>query len=210
MIAIIDSQTGNIGSLLNALACIEAPAEIVRDPAALPGYDALVLPGVGAFDHAMATLHQRGLDEGIQRFAATGRPVLGICLGMQLLCKGSDEGECAGLGLLDARIEHLGAMGCHGKVPHVGFNDVTQQVGDSDFISATTGQDFYFVHSYGLAEAAARRDASLRMAITEYEGARFVAAFQRGAVFATQFHPEKSGEAGVTLLQRFVSCLRSD
>ncbi len=207
MIAIIDSQTGNIGSLLNALACVEARAEIVSDPTALPRFDALVLPGVGAFDHAMTTLRQRGLDVGIQRFAATGRPVLGICLGMQLLCTGSDEGECPGLGLVDARIQHLGAMGCRGKVPHVGFNDIAEQVGESDFLHATAGQDFYFVHSYGLAEAAVRHDRALQMAVTEYEGARFVAAFQRDAVFATQFHPEKSGEAGVTLLQRFVSCL---
>lgn len=208
MIGIIDCNIGNIGSLRNAFAYLGASAEVVRDPGELDRQDAIVLPGVGAFDAAMMSLDRSGFGAAVVAYAGSGRPVLGICLGLQVLCNGSEEGALPGLGVIDGAILNLRALGCRGKIPHVGFNAIDYVEGESQFLAPTVGQDFYFVHSFGLQTIApgARATAVARV---EYAGVKFVAALQRDNVFATQFHPEKSGAAGLQLLRQFLLCSRS-
>jgi imidazole glycerol phosphate synthase glutamine amidotransferase subunit len=208
MIGIVDWRLGNIGSLLNAFDYLGAPVKLVSSPAELDGYDAVVLPGVGAFDTAMTSLRDTGFDIAVRTYAASGRPVLGICLGLQVLCSGSDEGSEAGLGLVDGRVENLRALGCAGKVPHVGFNSIQNISGQSAFLSSMIGHDYYFVHSFAL-QSVDTGSGPISLAFSEYEGPKFVAALHRGNIFATQFHPEKSGEAGLELLKTFLACSRS-
>lgn len=202
MIGIIDCSIGNIGSLMNAFAYLGKQAEVVHDPAQLSKYRAAVLPGVGAFDAAMGAIRRSGFDAAVSAYAASGAPLLGICLGMQILCAGSEEGELPGLGLLDGRVMKLQSIGCRGKVPHIGFNSVARVSADSPFLQSLLGRDFYFVHSFALPAASA----SVGVASVEYDGASFIAALRHENIFATQFHPEKSGSAGLALLEQFISC----
>lgn len=205
MIGIIDCQIGNIGSLRNALTYVGAQVDVISHPDGLNACQAVVLPGVGAFDPAMAAVEASEFGAAVKAYAKEGRPVLGICLGMQILTRGSDEGLRSGLGLIDDRAVNLRQLGCTGKVPHVGFNAILSVSGESSFLADAVGRDFYFVHSFGLPGPLS--DGSC--AFVEYQGARFVAALQQGNIFATQFHPEKSGEAGLMLLQHFLSCSRN-
>lgn len=205
MIGIIDCQIGNIGSLRNALTYLGAQVEVISHPNGVSDCQAVVLPGVGAFDPAMSSVEYSGFGAEIKAYVKAGRPVLGICLGMQLLAHGSDEGVRPGLNLIGGRAVNLRQLGCNGKVPHVGFNAIQSVSGDSNFLADAVGRDFYFVHSFGLPENLLDGPC----AIVEYQGGRFVAALQQGNIFATQFHPEKSGEAGLMLLQHFLSCSRN-
>ncbi len=209
MIGIIDYKIGNFGSLLNAFAYLSVSAAVIDTPEDLGGHDAIVLPGVGAFDAAMTTLRQSGFADAIKDFAEGGKPVLGICLGLQVLCNASEEGSLPGLGLVDGRVESLKKLGCTGKTPHVGFNSVEATEGDSAFLKSLVGTDYYFIHSFALHNVAAPA-ADIALAYTEYEGVRIISALQRDNVFATQFHPEKSGEAGLALLKSFLLCSKSD
>lgn len=205
MIGIIDCQIGNIGSLRNALTYLGAQVEIISRSDGLRACQAVVLPGVGAFDPAMISVEASGFGTAIKEYAKDGRPVLGICLGLQLLTHGSDEGAQPGLGLIGGRTVNLRQLGCAGKIPHVGFNAIQSVIGESNFLTDTIGRDFYFVHSFGLPGPVS--DGACAM--VEYQGGRFVAALQQGSIFATQFHPEKSGEAGLLLLQHFLSCSKN-
>lgn len=205
MIGIIDCQIGNIGSLRNALTYVGAQVDVISHPDELKACHAVVLPGVGAFDPAMAAVETSEFGAGIKAYANEGRPVLGICLGMQLLTLGSDEGLRSGLGLIDDRAVNLRQLGCTGKVPHVGFNVISSVSGGSSFLADAVGLDFYFVHSFGL--PGPLQGASY--AFAEYEEGRFVAALRQENIFATQFHPEKSGEAGLMLLKGFLSCSKN-
>lgn len=205
MIGIIDCQIGNIGSLRNALTYLGAEVEVISHPSGVTDCQAVVLPGVGAFDPAMSSVEYSGFGAEIKAYAKAGRPVLGICLGMHLLAHGSDEGVRPGLNLIGGRAVNLRQLGCNGKVPHVGFNAIQSVSGDSNFLADAVGRDFYFVHSFGLPENLVDGPC----ASVEYQGGRFVAALQQGNIFATQFHPEKSGEAGLMLLQHFLTCSRN-
>ena len=209
MIAIIDCHIGNIGSLRNALSYLGAASEVVSEPERLAGFRSVILPGVGAFDAAMGSLRQTGFDRAVTAFVSTGRPLLGICLGFQILCRRSEEGQLPGLGLIPADVVRLNRLGCTGKVPHVGFNAIDAVDGQDSFLADVRGEDFYFVHSFGVDPATLSESAASK-AYVHYDNSRFIAAVQQDNVFGTQFHPEKSGEAGVKLLSRFVSCSRSD
>jgi glutamine amidotransferase len=200
MVGIIDCQIGNIGSLRSALSYLGAEVSVVADPDGLRHCSAAILPGVGAFDPAMEQVEASGFAPAIKDYVSTGRPVLGICLGMQLFTEGSDEGNLPGLGLIKCRVKNLRALGCAGKLPHVGFNAVRYEADDSDFLARASSNDFYFVHSFGLAGPLP----NVSCAMVEYQGASFVAALHKGNLFGTQFHPEKSGDAGLTLLRKFL------
>lgn len=202
MIGIVNCSIGNIGSLLNAFSYLGEQAEVVDDPEQLNTYRAIVLPGVGAFDAAMASVDRSGFNSAIRCYAASGAPLLGICLGMQILCNGSEEGKLPGLGLIKGHAINLQNLGCRGKVPHVGFNSVEQVDNNSPFLSSMAGRDFYFIHSFALQSTSG----NVAIARVEYEGTKFIAALQHDNIFATQFHPEKSGEAGLALLQQFMLC----
>ena len=208
MLAIIDYKIGNFGSLVNAFNCLNTSLKIVTQPLKIHEYGGIILPGVGAFDTAMNSLHKTGFAEEIKKYVASGKPILGICLGLQIMCNGSDEGSEKGLGLIDAHITSLSSLGCKGKIPHVGFNEITASSGQKNFMSTSAAKDFYFVHSFALGKINSNNQ-NVYCSWTEYEGAKFISAFQVNNIYATQFHPEKSGEAGIKLISEFISCSKN-
>ena len=202
MIAIVDYGVGNLFSLKSSFACVGAQAEVTREASALRRASKIVLPGVGAFADAAKKLKESGLQEAFCEEARAGKPVLGICLGMQLLFEESLEyGVPPGLGLLKGRVEPIApAVGKGYKVPHIGWNVLNfpkERPKAPIFADVSEGDYVYFVHSY----YAAHCEDSLA-ATTDY-GAPLTAAVWQGSLFATQFHPEKSGEVGLKILRAF-------
>ena len=200
-IAIVDYGMGNVRSLMNAFDFIGEEAEVTADPEALAAADRLVLPGVGAFGDAMDAIRGRGLDKILNRLALeVKKPVLGVCLGMQLFAKRSlEHGAHEGLGWLDAEIVPLD-VAAPAKVPHVGWNAIDFAPGDWLFAGLPTGEsDYYFVHSLHMVCA----DQADVVATCDH-GGRFTAAVRRGNLVATQFHPEKSQDNGLQLLQNWM------
>lgn len=198
MIAIIDYGAGNLFSVKNALDYLQVENCITREISVIQAADRLILPGVGAFPDAMRMLTEQGL-VGVIREQAEKKPLLGICLGMQLLFEtGLEFGETPGLGLIPGRVEPIEAPGL--KIPHMGWNtlsltqpsSLTQGLGGEEYV--------YFVHSF-----AAKTPARYLLATTEY-GGPVTALVGRGQVYGAQFHPEKSGEAGLAMLRNFSNC----
>lgn len=200
MISVVDYGVANLGSILNMLRKVGARAEAVSTPDAIERAEKLILPGVGAFDHGMTALSERGLADVLKgRVAGDGVPLLGICLGMQLLGNGSEEGALAGLGLIDGRcVRFRFADERTLKVPHMGWNVLMPRRESPLFKGLDENARFYFVHSYHLVCA----DASDVLATARY-GIEFTAMVQRGSVWGAQFHPEKSHRFGMTLLRNF-------
>jgi imidazole glycerol-phosphate synthase subunit HisH len=202
-LAVVDYGMGNRRSVEKALEHVGARALITRDPARLEQADALVVPGVGAFPQGMRNLTELGLDGRIRAAAAAGTPVLGICLGMQLLFERSQEHELTdGLGLLAGEVSPLKGGGL--RIPHIGWNDVRFE--QASALTAGLPADscaFYHVHSL----AARPEDPGDVIATTQY-GERFATIVGHGNVFGVQFHPEKSSRDGLALLSNFVSMCR--
>lgn len=199
MTAIIDYGVGNLFSLSSSLRAIGEDAEVTGDEKLIRRADRLILPGVGAFSDAAAKLRQSGMDRLVVSEAGRGKPVLGICLGMQLLFRRSFEyGEHQGLGLIDGDIlPFADVLDSRYKIPHIGWNTIAP-VGDCPLFKHVSGGDYvYFVHSY-YAPADIRETA----AVTEY-GVDFASAVWSGNVFGCQFHPEKSGSTGLDILRGF-------
>jgi glutamine amidotransferase len=202
-VAVVDYGMGNRRSVQKALEHVGARADITRDHAALDAADALVVPGVGAFPHGMRNLVKLGLDDRIRAAAAAGKPVLGICLGMQLLFERSGEHELTdGLGLLGGEVSLLHGGGL--RVPHIGWNDVRFQQ-PSPLTEGLPGDSCAYYQVPGL--GARPRDPADVIATTEY-GERFATIVSHGNVFGVQFHPEKSSRDGLALLSNFVSLCR--
>jgi glutamine amidotransferase len=201
VIAVIDYGRGNLGSVEKALDRLGMPATITEDPSVVADAEALVLPGDGAFHDAMATLQTLGLLEPIRDGLQEGRPFLGICLGYQLLFTESEEfGYGKGLDVIPGGVRRFpGGL----KVPHMGWNRVEHEGDLRLFDGIPSGAHFYFVHSY----YPETQDPSLHVATCTY-GVTFPAAVERGGLFATQFHPEKSQRWGLTLLENFASFVR--
>ena len=193
--AIVDYGVGNLRSIANAMDYLGLDTAVTADAGALERADAIILPGVGAFPDAAEKLRAAGLDR-VLLAQAEKKPVLGICLGMQLLL---DEGEevrpCRGLGLVPGRVERI-PTGL--KLPHIGWNSLSLQNDAPLFRSLPQGAWVYFVHSYC---AVPEREEDV-IARTDY-GASVVAAVRRGNVYGCQFHPEKSGEVGLQILKNF-------
>ena len=204
MIGIIDYGMGNLRSVQKGFERVGAPAEFVTTPEQIDAAERLVLPGVGAFRDAIATLNGRGLSEPIRRFAESGRPFLGICLGLQLLFDVSYEGgEWPGLGILPGRCVAFDVDRTQGlKVPHMGWNQLDfQRCGGSAsplFQGLADGSAVYFVHGYHIEPA----DESIIASTTHY-GRSFVSSVWRDNVVAAQFHPEKSQAVGLKMLENF-------
>jgi glutamine amidotransferase len=199
-IAIVDYGMGNRRSVEKALDHVGATADITHDLRELEQADALVLPGVGAFPRGMSNLRSLGLDSVVSERVASGTPLLGICLGMQLLFDSSTElGETTrGLGLIAGEVRALDAGGL--RVPHIGWNEVRfERASRLTAELPPGGAPFYHVHSY----AAHAADPDDVVGTTEY-GERFATIVTRGSVYGTQFHPEKSSGDGLTLLAAFV------
>jgi glutamine amidotransferase len=200
-IAVVDYGMGNIGSICKMLRFVGAEPVVTSDPGVMASADRIVLPGVGHFDRAVANLRGLGLVEHLQRLVLEdGKPLLGICLGMQLLCRSSEEGSLPGLGFVDAQVRRFEFPGNPRlKVPHMGWSPITAKKTSVLLKDLDGDSRFYFVHSYFVACA----DSADVLAEATY-GAPFVAALERGNVMGVQFHPEKSHRFGVQMFRNFV------
>jgi len=200
MIAIIDYGVGNLFSLTASLKYLNAPAIVTGNPDEIRRADQIILPGVGAFGDAMDKLKKTGLDKVVLSEAAAGKPLLGICLGMQMLLDGSDEyGTHQGLGLIPGFVTSLAPYldGDH-KVPHIGWNSLDFKEAEPLFQYIDQGDYVYYVHSY----FATKCEPDV-IATSEYK-IPVTGAVRRGNVMGTQFHPEKSGDVGLAILRAFV------
>ena len=200
MTAIVDYRAGNLTSVRLAFEAIGAPAEVTADPAAIRAADRILFPGVGAAGAAMSNLAATGLAPVLRERVAAGVPFLGICLGTQILFERSEEdGGVACLGLLRGEARRFVAPTRADKIPHMGWNQARIERPHPLLEGIPDGSDFYFVHSYYPAPA----DPADAVCTTEYAGTRFASMVGRGNLAATQFHPEKSGRAGLRLLANF-------
>jgi glutamine amidotransferase len=201
VIAVVDYGRGNLGSVERAFQRVGMPAVVTQDPGVVSDAEAVVLPGDGAFHDAMGTLQALGLLDPLRACLDGGRPFLGICLGYQLLFTESEEfGQGKGLDVIRGAVRRFGA-GL--KVPHMGWNSV-EHTGDlALFDGVPSGAHFYFVHSFYPETS----DPTLRIATCTY-GVTFAAAVERGPLFATQFHPEKSQRWGIRLLENFAAIVK--
>lgn len=200
MIAIIDYGVGNLFSLTCSLKKIGAECAVTSDKSALRSASGLILPGVGAFGDAAEKLEESGLDKVIKELVYRGKPLLGICLGMQLLFEKSFEyGEHVGLGLIRGEVKPLDMYVKDLKIPHMGWNSLDiKNAGCPLFKYVSNGDYMYFVHSYcGVCND------KMQLAATASYGIEVTAAVADGNVFGTQFHPEKSGDSGLNILRAF-------
>jgi glutamine amidotransferase len=201
VITIVNYGLGNIQAFANIYNRLGIPIAIAENAEQLSQAKKILLPGVGAFDWAMQCLEQSGMRQVLQHMVEIVKtPVLGVCVGMQIMATSSDEGVAAGLGWLDARVRKFDFSGQQGRerLPHMGWNDVSVRRQDSLFADLGDEPRFYFLHSYYFVP----NDNTDILATTTY-GPEFACAIQRGNVFGVQFHPEKSHRWGVKLLQNF-------
>ena len=199
MVAIVDYGVGNLFSLCSSLKAIGAEAVVPDDPAVLAAADRIIRPGVGAFGDAADKLRERGLFDVVRELAAAGKPLLGICLGMQLLFeKGYEYGEHEGLGLIPGAVRPIADVipGDY-KIPHIGWNGLKFKGNNPLFSKIREGDCVYFVHSFYAADCE-----GAVIATTDY-GAPITAAVAQGNVCGCQFHPEKSGTVGLSILKAF-------
>ena len=195
MIAILDVCSGNLRSVERALAHVGAEVVVTSDPAVIARATKIVVPGQGAFGVFMRGLAERGLQPVLYDSIARGVPYLGICLGLQVLFEHSEEGDCAGLGILRGRVTRLHPGDPRLKIPHMGWNQVAQR---QPVPGLPDGAYVYFVHSYRVEPA----DASV-IALEATHGVTFCAGIQKDNLLAVQFHPEKSQGTGLALLRAF-------
>ncbi len=202
LIVVVDYGMGNVGSIINMIKKVGGRAELSAGPEDISKADKLILPGVGAFDTGMKNLHERHYVEPLTEKALnTDTPVLGICLGMQLLTERSEEGSREGLGWIDAETVRFNFAGSDNplKVPHMGWNEITVNRPHPLFEPAEARRRFYFVHSYHVC----CNDPADVLAVSHY-GRDFTAAVARDNIIGTQFHPEKSHKYGMELMRNFV------
>lgn len=204
---IVDYGCGNIRSLLNAFKINDGDATLVSKPEQLKQFSKIVLPGVGAFSAAMERLHSSGFQEALEDQRNSGKPILGICLGMQLMCSSSDEvpsnskfREQKGLNWIEAQVRHFsrdqqGAL----KVPHMGWNALQLRQQSPLYEGVEDGADVYFVHSHAV-HCADEKDI---LSTSDY-GGEFVSSFARENIFGMQFHPEKSHKVGLRIIDNFL------
>ena len=204
MIAIVDYGAGNLLSVKKALDFIGAESVITASANEIKNADGVILPGVGSFGNAMESMHESGLVEAVRSVAQSGRPFLGICLGLQLLFESSEESPgVEGLGVLKGKILKIPSDNL--KVPHMGWNSLEFKKSTPLFEGIADGAYVYFVHSYYLSA----ENISDVSSTTEY-GVTIHASVANGNLFATQFHPEKSGDVGLQMLRNFVSLCGGD
>jgi imidazole glycerol-phosphate synthase subunit HisH len=200
--AVLDYDAGNVRSAKRGFDAAGADAVVTADPARAERADVLVVPGVGHFSACIASLRRSGLEEVVRRFIADERPVFGICVGMQLLYDGSEEGDEPGLGLLPGRVERFPAGAV---VPHLGWDVVHPAAGaeEDPLLAGVAGERLYFVHAY----YAVPDDPGHVVGRCAYGGVDFPCLVREGSVVGTQFHPEKSGPVGARLLANWIASL---
>lgn len=197
MITIVDYGVGNIASLVNMFEHVGAIVHLSRDPAEIARSEKLILPGVGSFAHAMSVLRAHALDDALRVAAANGGRLLGVCLGMQLLARRSEEGDAEGLGLIQGDVIRIEPSSKTIKVPNMGWREV-RPARPSWMFDSAENERFYFAHSYYM-----RCDDPMDAAATiDYDGERIVAV-ARGNVSGVQFHPEKSHRFGMRLIDAY-------
>ncbi len=206
MVAIVDYGVGNLFSLESSFAAIGAEVTVTADADVLRRADQIILPGVGAFGDAAEKLRKTGLDIVLKELAAAGKPLMGICLGMQMLFEKSYEyGEHDGLGLIPGKVVPIGdVIPADLKIPHIGWNGLHFKQNSPIFAGVNEGDCVYFVHSFYAADC----EGSV-VATAEY-GAELTAAVAKGNVFGCQFHPEKSGKVGLSILKAFTQIKEGD
>ena len=201
LVGLPNLSIGNFASVLRMVQKVGGSARLLDSPADVLNADRIILAGVGAFDRGMASLRDRGWVDVLNEAVLEGRiPVLGICLGMQLMCNASEEGRLAGLGWIDADVKRFDVAGdAQLKIPHMGWNSV--RICQPNHLIATDDREprFYFVHSY---YAVCRNDADVLA--TAHHGRDFTAAFGHGNIYGVQFHPEKSHRFGMALMKNFL------
>ena len=206
-IAIIDYEVGNIRSIVSAIEKVGAKPKLTRNPKDILDADGTILPGVGAFSHGMKKLNDLGLDEVIKDFAATGKPLLGICLGMQLLLTYSEEfGHTEGLGLIPGTVKKLNLVNERvQKLPHVSWSEIYVPNGiswnNTILNDISPNEDMYFVHSF----MAIPENEKHILAFSKYSNSQFCSSIKSGNVYGCQFHPEKSAEEGLKIINNFIS-----
>jgi imidazole glycerol phosphate synthase glutamine amidotransferase subunit len=205
LVAVVDYGAGNLVSIDQALTAAGARVRLAARGEDIDGADLLVVPGVGAAAPAMERLREGGLVDPIRAWVTSDRPFLGICLGLQLLFDGSDEDGAETLGLLPGRTVRLAAAP---TLPHIGWNQVVRRRTHAAFAGIADAADFYFVHSYAGLPTAGIGDTTV-LAETEH-GSRFVSAVARGRLLGVQFHPERSGAAGLRLIANVVRLVGSE
>jgi imidazole glycerol-phosphate synthase subunit HisH len=207
-VGVIDYGVGNLGSVVRALEELRVAPVLITRAVDMHATDVLILPGVGNFSDCARLLNEGGWSDALrEEVYGSQKPLLGVCVGMQLLASISMEGAAvnapdgtAGLGFVPGRVEHLRELGCSLRVPHVGWNEITKSAPDTGlFAGIPDGTDFYFVHSYALVPD----DPADVLATTNYD-VPLTAAVRRGRIWGTQFHPEKSSRAGFRLLRNFI------
>ena len=201
MIGIVDYNMGNLASVINAFEIVGADIAVESDPAKLRNYDKLILPGVGAFGDAMEHLKENGMDKAVKEYAKSGKPLLGICLGMQLLFESSEEfGNHKGLGLIEGKVVAFDESKFDHKlkVPHMGWNELFKQNNTPLFNGLNDDFYLYFVHSFH-----AVCDDTYAIGKTYY-GYEFVSAVNKNNIYGIQPHPEKSHENGLKIIENFV------
>lgn len=204
MIVIIDYQAGNLTSVVRSLKALGVEGTVTQDPAVVAQASRVIFPGVGAAGKAMATLRELGLDQALRRSFQRGIPILGICLGAQIILEHSEENDAACLGLLPGRTRALTrSEGL--KIPHMGWNRVRFLRDHQVFKGLPEGAEYYFVHSYYPAPA----ETSMVVGVTDH-GLEFPSAIGWRNLVATQFHPEKSGRFGLQILENFLAWDGSD
>ena len=209
-LTILDYGMCNLLNVVRAFEHIGAQVSVSSEPKTALSADRLVVPGVGAFRDSMEEVTKRGLDDAIRSFAEFDRPMLGICIGMQILFEGSDEfGDHSGLSILKGRVRAIpkeNQLGVSHRVPHIGWNNLLSPLTDRSWVGSileplnTMQTAMYFVHSFSAVPA----DEHDVLADCVYGGHRLCASVEKGSVMATQFHPERSGEAGLAVLRRFI------
>jgi glutamine amidotransferase len=201
MIGIVNYGSGNVQAIANIYNRVNIPFKIISDYEQLKKADKLILPGVGAFDATMKVLNNSGLREALdEQVLVSGKPVLGICVGMQILSKGSDEGEIGGLGWIDGMVKKFDVTKIHEKpyLPHMGWNSISPLVNHDLFKGVDNELGFYFVHSYYF-----ETENSVNALCNTYYGGDFSSAVYKNQIFGVQFHPEKSHSNGIKLLSNF-------
>lgn len=199
MVGILDYNMGNLASVYNACSLCDAKAKIVRDPNEVKNFDRVILPGVGAFGDAMEHLRKSGMDEAVLSFAKTGKPMIGICLGMQLLFESSEEfGEHTGLGLISGKVVRFdkNAMSENLKIPHMGWNKLFTK--SNKLFDGLDNPYLYFVHSY---HVVCDEEVSIGKTIYGYE---FTSSVNKENIYGFQPHPEKSHTNGLKILKNFM------
>lgn len=202
MTGIVDYNAGNITSVAHALDYLSRPFIVSKIPHDLESCDSLIFPGVGDAAFAMSELKKTGFDDFLKDWAASGKRILGVCLGSQIIFDFSEEGNTACLGLIKGKIVHLSKLlqNKNEKIPHMGWNNLFRENGETELLKDVDEKsDFYFVHSY----AVVPNDEKIVKAYAEYGEAKIPSIIESNNIFACQFHPEKSGEAGLKIIKNF-------